>query len=91
MSISSSAFVSPVRSFLPKKQLQKLLPSNIHYIASGVPVAQSLRKYLIEQGMIHPPNSQSIEFYVSDNPEKFKKSGSKFLNNKIDNIKLILL
>ena len=41
--------------------------------------------------MINVTNNSSIKFYVSDNPDKFQKLGSKFLNNAIDSINLIQL
>jgi len=72
-----------------KDQLSTILPDNIRYIASGTPVGEWLKKYLFKNKLLNTNDSNYIDFYVSDAPKKFQKLGSKFLNNKITNIKLM--
>ena len=72
-----------------KDQLSNILPDNISYISSGSPVGEWLKQYLFKNKLLNTNNSSSINFYVSDAPEKFQKLGSKFLNNQITDIKLI--
>ena len=72
-----------------KNQLSDILPDNINYISSGSPVGEWLKQYLFNNQLLNTNNSSSINFYVSDSPEKFQKLGSKFLNNQITDIKLM--
>jgi len=68
--------------------LKKILPSNIKFIASGLPLAQHLYKHCNNK---NKNNKGTTKFYVSDNPKKFKKFAVKFLNNEVINTKCIEL
>ena len=74
-----------------KKELENLLPNNINYVTSGIPVAKSLEGYLSKNNLYNSTDNASIEFYVSDNLDKFKRLGSKFSNHAIVDIELIQL
>ena len=66
-----------------------ILPKDISYITSGNPVGEWLRLYLFKNQLFNSNKLGSINFYVSDAPQKFQKLGSKFLNNQITDIKLM--
>ena len=51
-------------------------------------IIKYLKEHNIEKNNNDPGKTQ---FYVSDNPEKFKKLGAEFLNNTIINVSLIEL
>ena len=65
-----------------------IVSDKIKLISSGKPVAQSLLAYLQKNKCFNIDAKPQTYFYVSDSPKKFKKLGSKFLNNEIFNIKI---
>ena len=74
-----------------KDQLSSFLPKQIKFITSGRPTGIALKKYLSENNQINCDGKGITHFYVSDDAEKFKHLGSKFLNNDINNIQLFQL
>ena len=68
------------------QMLKTILPHNITLISSGKPLAQSLRTYLMKRDKLNQQSKSKIDFYVSDSHEKFKKLGSRFLGDDINNI-----
>tara|TARA_Y100000996_G_scaffold380500_1_gene334444 strand:- start:203 stop:1000 length:798 start_codon:yes stop_codon:yes gene_type:complete len=74
-----------------KDQLSSLLPKQIKFITSGRPTGIALEKYLFANNQLNNNDKGKTCFYVSDAALKFKHLGSKFLNNDINNIKLVQL
>ncbi len=62
---------------------------NIEIIDSGVETARAVRDYLKENGMLKASGPSGGElFFVSDDMEKFKELGEKFLDRAIKNVSL---
>ena len=81
---------------LLKDIIQKHAGKNIILIDSAKATAQKVKDVLIKHNMLANKNnskklSSKLSFYVSDNPEKFKKIGMKFFNGKINKVKKINL
>lgn len=74
---------------LLKKTLRKNT-GNINLIDSAQATAAEVKKILSEKDLLADKKSKGkLIFYVSDNPQKFQKIGSKFFSKKISNTKKI--
>ncbi len=67
-------------------KIKKYLPSHIRVISQGAIVANSLQNYLTRHADLEAWLTRSGEchFYTTESEEKFKKSASIFLSEKID-------
>ncbi|HAM39633.1 MAG: glutamate racemase [Elusimicrobia bacterium RIFOXYC2_FULL_34_12] len=69
---------------LLKKVIYEVLGRKIKLIDSASEVAKKVKNILEEENLINPSNKKGRkEFFVSDAPQKFKKLGEMFLNEKI--------
>ena len=68
--------------------IKTVISDKIKLISSGHPLAKALATYLGKNECLNKNSNPSTCFYVSDSPEKFKKLGSKFLNDEILNIQV---
>ncbi|MBI2742298.1 MAG: glutamate racemase [Chlamydiales bacterium] len=66
------------------------LGDQVVLIDPGVSCAKETRKILIEKDLVNKQTTfGEVQFFVSDDPEKFQKLGKNFLNQKIKNVFLI--
>ena len=69
------------------KDLKKYFGGSVSILHSGPMIAKILSSNF--KNISQKNNSQSISYYVTDLPNRFKKYGSKFLSKKIDSPKLV--
>ena len=73
-----------------KDFIEKEIGENTEIIDSGVETARSVKNYLEEFGMLKSGTELGIEtFFVSDDSERFKELGSKFIGRPIDNVYVV--
>ncbi len=76
---------------LLKNSIHKYM-KEIKLVDSAEEVARTVKDILTEKELLNTLNkSSSIKFYVTDDPERFKKIAEIFLNNKINEIQRITL
>lgn len=76
------------------KPIQKIMGKNCLVFDTGKVVSESLKKYLKKHSEIEENlNKKEGEcfFFTTDEPDKFKELGEKFLGRKINNIKKVSL
>ena len=72
--------------------IQALLPSQIQLVYSGETVGHGLAEYLMKNNCKSSlDTSRSIQFFVTDYPQKFDELGSRFLGRKLNNVTHISL
>ena len=71
---------------LLKDSIQKIIGKKIKIIDSATAVAIAVKDLLEKNSMLKNKGVGKNQFYVSDDPEKFKKLGSKFFSNKINKV-----
>ena len=72
--------------------IQSLLPNQIQLVHSGKTVGHKLAEYLIKKNCESSLNvSRSVQFFVTDYPQKFDELGSRFLGRKLNDVKHISL
>jgi len=76
-----------------QKDMARIMTKKCKILNPGVIVAKSLASYLIRHPElnINPTQNQTLKFYTTDNTIKFKELGEKFLEQKINDIKKIIL
>ncbi|MDR1401238.1 MAG: glutamate racemase [Endomicrobium sp.] len=75
---------------LLKKTLKKNVGEKIILIDSAEATADEVRNILNKKHLLaNTKNKKFLRFYVSDNPGKFKRIGSRFFSKKIFNVKKI--
>ncbi len=75
---------------LLKEVIKETLGSKVAIVDSATEVAKSVENRITEESLLNDnTDSHNIEFYVSDGPENFMKTGEIFLGNKIDKVELI--
>ncbi len=73
-----------------KDFIEKEIGENTEIIDSGVETARSVKNYLEEFGMLKSGTELGIEtFFVSDDSERFKELGGKFIGRPIDNVYVV--
>ena len=73
-----------------KDFIEKEIGNNTEIIDSGVETARSVKNYLEEFGMLKSGTKYGNEiFFVSDDSERFKELGGKFLGRPIDNVYVV--
>ena len=77
---------------LMAKTIQALLPSQIQLVFSGETVGYKLAEYLKKKNYENSPDiPQSVQFFVTDYPQRFDELGSRFLGRKLNNVTHISL
>ncbi|SVB72030.1 uncharacterized protein METZ01_LOCUS224884 [marine metagenome] len=72
--------------------IHSALPNNVKMVFSGETVGLKLSAYLNENGLINTSSFEgTIDFYVSDFPQKFDELGSRFFGEKLNNVEHISL
>ena len=72
--------------------IKSVLHDNIKMIFSGNAVGIKLFEYLKLNNLMNTsPNKTTIEFYVSDDPQKFNDLGSRFFGTKFNNVQYLLI
>ena len=71
---------------LLKNSIQKIIGKKIKIIDSAIAVALAVKELLNEHKMLKNNGIGKHKFYVSDDPEKFKRLGSKFFNKRINKV-----
>ena len=72
---------------LLKNVIKKIAGKKIKLIDSADATAEEVKNTLTLKNLFNKQNKKSkIEFFVSDNPEKFKKIGGNFLKNEIGKV-----
>ena len=67
--------------------IQALLPNQINLVHSGKTVGHKLIEYLKEKNCESAANrSRSVQFFVTDYPQKFDELGSRFLGKKLNKV-----
>ncbi|MDR1662832.1 MAG: glutamate racemase [Endomicrobium sp.] len=77
---------------LLRKTLERNLDENIILVDSATSTALEVKRILDKKSLLASKNGKKyLKFYVSDNPQKFKKIGRRFFSKNIVNIKKINL
>lgn len=72
---------------LIKSSLEEFLGNEVSIVDSAIHTADEVNKLLEEKNIKREPDKEGIiEYFVSDDIEKFKKIGEEFLGEKINNI-----
>lgn len=71
---------------LLKGSIQKVIGKKIKIIDSATAIAMAVKNLLKKNNQLKNFGSGKYEFYVSDDPEKFKNLGSKFFDKKINKV-----
>ena len=72
--------------------IQAFLPNQTQLVYSGETVGHKLAEYLMKNNCESSLfASRSIQFFVTDYPQKFDKLGSRFLGRKLNNVTHISL
>ena len=71
---------------LLKSSIQKVIGKKIKIIDSATAIAMAVKDLLKKSNQLKDKGNGKYQFYVSDDPEKFKNLGSKFFNNKINKV-----
>ncbi len=71
---------------LLKNSIQKVIGKKTKIIDSATAVAIAVKELLSKRQILKNNGAGKYKFYVSDDPEKFKKLGSKFFNKKINKV-----
>ncbi len=75
---------------LLRSAIAACLGEEVHIIDSGRETAHAIRDVLAECGNLCGSGAPgSIRCYVSDNPQRFRSIGSRFLNESIDRVELV--
>lgn len=76
---------------LLREAIASVLGPAVNIVDSGREASLAIRETLEECGSLcRGPQPGSIRFFVSDNPDRFRKIGSRFLNESIDDVQLVL-
>ena len=71
---------------LLKNSIQKVIGKKIKIIDSATAVATAVKNLLTKNNMLKDKGVGKNKFFVSDDPEKFKKLGSKFFSSNINKV-----
>jgi len=75
---------------LLKGVIKEVMGDDVVLIDSAEKTAEEVKKFLSENDLLrNPGRSTSHKFFVSDQPEKFKKIGERFLGKRIRKVNLI--
>lgn len=71
---------------LLKNSIQKVIGKKIKIIDSATAVATAVQNLLEKKDILKKSGKSKYEFFVSDDPDKFKKLGSKFFSSNINKV-----
>lgn len=76
---------------LLKSSIRKIMGRKVSLIDSAVSTAKAAEQFLAREGLINNSRSKSGKsgFFVSDEPQRFKKIGEKFLGKKITSVEKV--
>ena len=65
--------------------IRKVLGPGVHIVDSAATTAEVVRRRLADRGLTHPQeaNGGNIRFFITDDPQRFTRTGSLFLNMDI--------
>ena len=65
--------------------IRKVLGPGVHIVDSPATTAEVVRRRLADRGLTHPQeaNGGNIRFFITDDPQRFTRTGSLFLNMDI--------
>ena len=71
-----------------KSVIQEVMGSSVHLVDSGEETATQVHHVLDEMGLLNPENGDPgrHKFYVSDFPQKFEETASRFLGRPLDKL-----
>ncbi|MCF7796371.1 MAG: glutamate racemase [Lentisphaeria bacterium] len=73
-----------------KEAIQRVIGPDVNLIDSGEETARMVQDILIEKSMAHTPVGQDAarkhHFYVSDFPQRFQETASRFLGRPLENL-----
>lgn len=69
--------------------IQRVMGRSVRLIDSAYATAIALKELLEREGLLQPPRAMraSCQFYVSDEPEQFRRVGEQFLGQRLDHVK----
>ena len=71
--------------------IKNVINQNIKLVFSGETVGIKLIEFLKRNALINKHNQSSVEFFVTDYPQKFNELAEQFLDQKLNSIKCIKL
>ncbi len=75
---------------LLRSPISEYLGPQVAIIDSGQETARSVHEYLQESGgLLQSDRAGSLRCYVSDNPERFRRIGSRFLEHTIESVEFV--
>lgn len=76
---------------LLKNGIRKVMGKRVALIDSAVSAAKAAKSFLFSRGLINNsrPKGGRLRFFVSDEPERFKRIGERFLRKKIKSVELV--
>lgn len=76
---------------LLKGVIQKVMGPRVRLIDSAVETAREVKELLDRTGLAREKDSGRLRFYVTDNPEKFRRVGEKFFRRPIAKVSKVSL
>ncbi|MES2344440.1 MAG: glutamate racemase [Chlamydiota bacterium] len=73
---------------LIEKDLKRELGTHIHFVNPAKSCAEEVRRCLIENHLLKESGAGMCQFFVTDDPEKFRFFGTKFLDRSIEIVNL---
>lgn len=76
---------------LLKNSIRKVMGRRVTLIDSAVSAAKEAENFITREGLINHSRSKggALRFFVSDEPQRFKKMGEKFLGRKIASVEMV--
>jgi glutamate racemase len=75
---------------LLREAIAECLGSTVHIVESGREVARAVREVLrASDGLYTRQRAGNLRCFVSDNPARFRRIGSRFLNHEIKHVELV--
>lgn len=75
---------------LLKNSIRKLMGKRVALIDSAISAAKEAESFITKEGRINLGRSKGrLKFFVSDEPQRFKKMGEKFLGRKISSVEIV--
>lgn len=74
---------------LLRRPIGKFLGKDVHIVDSAAQIAKETKTALEKNNLLSDKKKGKIKFFVSDEPERFKKVGRRFLGSEIKSVKRI--
>ena len=70
---------------LPAAAIRKVVGPEVHIVDSAATTAEVVKRRLADEGLAHPQAGRTgrIRFFITDDPQRFTRTGSLFLNMTI--------